>query len=331
MIDDNPQGNGDAGAIVSEKDTMDALTDILDDPATDNGKNEVQADDEPEGDDTDNGEDAEGEDSEDSDDESPDGDDDGPELKGGRFAPHSAKVRLPDGRTTTVDELMQGNLRQSDYSRKTESLARERDEFKADRERFNQTFQELEGQRQFVAAALEQWKPQPPENRDDPVAWVEYQQREHSWNQWQAYLQTNLQQSQAKVQAAQADEMKKRIEKEQERLYQAIPAMSDPAKRQRIGAELMRFAGAEYGFSPEEIGNLVDHRMIRVLFDLHQAKARSAKAPEAVKRIAQKPKVVRGSNRSNDGKNGAKRSRIERLRETGSARDAEAALMDLDL
>jgi len=331
MIDDNPQGNGD-DAPVSEKDTMDALTDILGDPETDTDEGKVQADDSQEGDDAEDGEDADGENSEDSDDDDASEDGDEPDdLKGGRFAPHSAKVRLPDGQTTTVEELMKGGLRQSDYSRKTESLARERDEFQDNVERLNQTTQQLEQQREFIDAVLEQWRPQPPENPDnDPTVWIEFQQREHAWNQWKNHIETGLKQSRDNFEKSRTEELQKAREREEERLFQAIPAMRDPGKRQRIATELARFGTAEYGFTQQEMASIGDHRMIKVLFDLHQAKARTAKAPGVVEKVKEKPKVMRGSNRAK-GKDGAKRSRMERLRETGWARDAETALMDLDL
>lgn len=334
--DDTPQGTVDGGD--DGMTPIDRLADILDDdPETDTAEDEVQAGDTPDDDTEDGGDDAtgdgdeEGEETEDSDDDADTGDGDGSdELKGGRFAPHSAKVRLPDGTTTTVEDLMKGGLRQSDYTQKTQGLARERDEFKAERERFNQASHDLQQQRALMDAMLEQWKPKPPDNpREDPVAWMEYQQQEHVWNQWQSQLTGQLQETQSKAQAEQRETMRKHLEAENERLIEAIPAMRDPDKRRRIFDELKRF-GSEYGISREEVDAISDHRMIRILLDLQQAKARAAKAPKVVEKVSKKPKVVRGSKRGGQD-NSAKRAAMDRLRESGSARDAEAALMNLDL
>ena len=52
-----------------------------------------------------------------------------PEIKGGRFAPDSAKVTLDDGSVTTIAELKRGSLFQRDYTQKTQALAEERKSF----------------------------------------------------------------------------------------------------------------------------------------------------------------------------------------------------------
>lgn len=334
-VDDTPKGTVDGDGPVE---TEDRLADILEDPETDTDEDEVQADDTPDdieddGDEAD--EDDEGEESEDSDEDDAGDDDDGPddtEIKGGRIAPRNAKVKLDDGTLTTVEDLLKGTLRQSDYSRKTQDLAREREELKAEVERNSQASQELAQQRELVDAMLEQWKPRPPENpQEDPMGWITYQQQVDAWNQWQSHLKGQMQSARERAEAEQREKTMALLEKENERLIQAIPAFGDPAKRQNLFDDLVKFGTDQYGFTREEIGSIADNRMIRALFDLRQAKARAAKAPEVKDKVSKKPKVMRGSKRGSDGKNSAKRAAMDRLRETGSARDAEAALRNLDL
>src|SRR5688500_16103369 len=54
--------------------------------------------------------------------EEPDGSEE-PEIKGGRFAPDTAKVTLEDGTVITVAELKRNNLFQRDYTRKRQEEA----------------------------------------------------------------------------------------------------------------------------------------------------------------------------------------------------------------
>lgn len=51
------------------------------------------------------------------------------------YADEKAKVKLPDGTEAPVAELIQGNMRQQDYTRKTQELANDRKAVAADVER----------------------------------------------------------------------------------------------------------------------------------------------------------------------------------------------------
>jgi len=63
------------------------------------------------------------------------------EIKGGRFAPDTAKVTLDDGTVTTIAELKRGTLFQRDYTQKTQALSEDRKTFEAERQQVSQLAQ----------------------------------------------------------------------------------------------------------------------------------------------------------------------------------------------
>lgn len=314
--------------VVDTRPARDALADILDDPETDTEEDVAHAEDEDdaglEGSEEDTSE-------EDSGEQNPGEKPDGPSGDG-RFVEHSARVKLPDGTTTTVQELTKGYLRQSDYTRKRQADAEDRKVFDSERERVGQTAQHLQTQLERMNAMLEQWKPQRPTTSpaDDPVGWMTYQQQVEAWKDWEGRLDTEAQQFREKSTTEQQTAIRTRLEAENRALVEKFSAMSDPAKRTAFFNEAGSFMG-KYGFRPEDVHGIGDHRLILIIRDLMRADRLAAKAPQVAAQVKDKPKMVRGGKRGSDPAAASRQARIERLRETGSRADARRALMDLDL
>lgn len=327
--------------------SVDALADILGDPdEPDTDEDEVSAEDDSdeaedptnEGDEPDeDGDDVEDDDEseEDSGDESAEEAEDGPEeLKGGRIAPQNAKVKLPDGSLTTVDELLKGYHRQSDYTRKMQGISEDRKALEADRERASQTAQQLQEQYDRASAMLDAWKPQQPQTtyEQDPMAWGKYQADMAAWSQWNEQIGTQLSERQKQVEEEQSAQRLKYLQNENTQLVEKIPQLADDAKRKAFFSEASK-AMSEFGFSQEDIAGITDHRLVVVMRELMRLKRNSQQAPQVKQQLKEKPKMLKGGKRS-DPKSvkatGAK-SRLSRLSETGSVRDGVASLMDLDL
>ena len=117
------------------------------------------------------------------------------------------------------------------------------------------------------------------------------------------------------------------------KLIEAIPDFGDKEKAPKLTADLRGYLASQYGFTPEEIGGTVDHRMIRMAVDALRAhQAATARQSAEAKRQNPPPQVQRPGNaqRSDTTAVRAKQEGIQRLRRTGSVRDA-AALIELDL
>jgi len=124
MSENNPPA--DAGTVddapLSINEGVENLTSLLADPETDlptDQEDEAIAE-------ADDGEDPDVDVSEDVDPDEAAEDSDGPQdadIKGGGFAPDTAKVTLEDGTVISVADLKRNNLFQRDYTRKTQELA----------------------------------------------------------------------------------------------------------------------------------------------------------------------------------------------------------------
>lgn len=223
------------------------------------------------------------------------------EIKGGRFAPDTAKVTLDDGTVTTIAELKRGTLFQRDYTQKTQALSEDRKTFEAERQQVSQYAQQVEQLREYASWYAEQYLPKKPEpftgdRMNDPMGYLQWSQKN---DEWQAHAQAYQQFMQQKTAA---DEQKKgetdkqfqeRRLREAEALGKAIPVFKDPVKG-KAAWDAMVAGAAEYGFSPEDLDGVVDHRQLVILRDALAYRRIKAKAPQAKEEVARRPPVREG-------------------------------------
>ena len=104
-------------------------------------------------------------------------------------------------------------------------------------------------------------------------------------------IQQELQRVAAYTQQEQAQQFAVLRHAEQQRLMEAIPAFADPQKGPQKVQEMRQFL-AKQGFSPEEIGQVVDHRVLVVVDQaMTAARQRDVRAQAETKRTTQAPKV----------------------------------------
>lgn len=335
-MDNSSDNTPDTGTVESEAmgDPMDRLAEILEDPETDTPEDEVDAEDSEDADDVEaeaETDDDETEDSEDSEEDAEEEDDE-PQATGGRFVEHSARVKLSDGTTTTVEELSKSYFRQSDYTRKSQENATEREAIKAEREKVSQTFQDLQQRHDVMSAMLEQWKPQRPQStpQDDPLAWMEYRENVAGFEEWQSSVKQQLEQAKtAEMQELQKVQAEQHAE-QRAKLLEKIPALADKDKATAF-LDAAKKTMAEYGFTPEEVDGLPDYRFAVVMRDLMRMKRMMAKAPSTKDDIRKKPKMLKNARRGDAPQKTARKAKFDRLRETGKVTDAVAVLNSLDL
>lgn len=248
------------------------------------------------------------------------------EIKGGRFAPDTAKVTLDDGTVTTIADLKRGTLFQRDYTQKTQALSEERKSFEAERQQVSQYVQQVEQLREYASWYAEQYLRKKPEpftgNRmDDPMGYLAWSQKN---DEWQVHAQAFQQFQQQKTAA---DEQKKgetdkqfqeRRLKEADALGKAIPIFKDPVKG-KAAWDAMVAGAAEYGFSPEDLDSVVDHRQLVILRDALAYRRIKAKAPQAQVEAARRPPVREGRRAPADQQQTRERLNLtERLNKPGN-------------
>jgi hypothetical protein len=244
------------------------------------------------------------------------------EQEGETEAEPSYTVKI-DGKDAKVpvSELVKGYQRQTDYTKKTQQLAEERRELesvKAEREHYTE-------QLERVKALLEQAQPKEPDwdtlAQQDPAGAFRLKlQFDRNRDQLRA-----VEAEQAKVRAAQeADEAKSNAEfvaEQAKLLADAIPEWKDTATAKKEKANMVEF-GSKHGYTPEELGQVTDHRAVvllrkAMLFDQMQAKQAALKP--GVPQPSVKP--VRGGNASQSSQSAAAQA-MKRLKQTGDQLDA---------
>lgn len=336
MPDANNLPEGGTGDDLSVADAADALAGIIDDPEEDNvdRKPEDAADEVgPDADEPKEGDEEKGDakdDAEDPDKAEDEAEPDGSDKKSdGRFVEHTARVTLPDGSTTTVKDLIDGSLRQGDYTRKTTEVAESRKQADAERQRYGERTQQLDEQLAVNLQWLEMTRPQRPEvsYEEDPVAYIAFRDNADKWNEAHQWVMGHVNARKAEFEKAQQEQAAAYEERETEALYGAIPALRDPAKHRAFVSEVEKIA-PEYGITAEELKGVKDHRQWLVLRDALAYRRSKARAPEVRKAIEGKPRIVKSSRRVDPDKDKqrARHTLTERLRESGSVDDGIAAI-----
>ena len=253
---------------------------------------------------------------------------------------YTVKVNGEDTEVTE-DELIRGYSRQSDYTKKTQELAEERRSMDAAKAQYDSELSQLQQERQQYVealthviqssmAGLEQygdidWATL---KEEDPIQYItkrdEYREIQERTRENQHRMQLAQQQQNAEMQEVQ----KRVLQEEHGKLVAALPEWGEPASQKKLATDVRAYA-IEQGYTPEEIGTLVDHRSLLVLMKAQKYDALQ-KADVKSKKVKNKPKVVRagtGTKKTQEGKS-KRRAQMTRLRGTGHIDDASALLED---
>lgn len=137
---------------------------------------------------------------------------------------------------------------------------------------------------------------------------------------------SNHRQELAQQNQAQHEQM---LVKEQEAMLSANPAWADEATRTADFAAINEYAASK-GFTPEEMGQIYDHRILAVLNDARKVNQIQSKAEIAKKRIKKVPKVLKpGAAKSKQQNQQARSDKLKKkARQSGSLDDVAAVIFD---
>ena len=221
--------------------------------------------------------------------------------------PQSYVVKV-DGveQEVTLDELQNGYSRQQDYTRKTQELSQQRKSFEEQQAElakkdaiYAQLLPQLEAS---LNGELENEPDWGALYESDPIAYV---REKDVWEDKRKKLDaakaenTRLQQEAAQKQQ---EQIQKFVEYGNQQLTEKIPGWSDAEKSQKEKAAITTYAINELGFTPQEINNVIDYRVLLGLRDgmlYRKQVAASKKKPtqKAASRVARpgtsnKPKTM---------------------------------------
>jgi hypothetical protein len=316
-------------------DPIERIADLLDEDQETDLPEEGEAEPEP-----DDGDEPEIDVSEETDEgDEPDGSQD--DIKGGRFAPDSAKVTLSDGSVITVAELKRNNLFQADYTRKTTEHAREIETFRAEKAATDQRAQELAQYAEYIDWYSQNYLPKAPEFQGtpdaDPIGYMKYMQQMEEFNKAQGllnYFRTERNRLTEQTTAEQRQQAQQAFANELTALSSEDPKFwGDTDKMKTFVGELIEKGGEWWGLTKEDLGTLRTSKQWKIVRDALRYRKAVAKAPEAKKQAQARPVLANGGRRAdpNAKVSAQKQARSERLRRDGSFQNGVAALMDLDL
>ena len=241
----------------------------------------------------------------------------------------------------SLDELLKGYSRQSDYTKKTQDVANQRGELDQLAHQYTSEVAQIQAERQQYIESLQSvlqgsmteldhfatmdWQSLKESN---PLEYVtkrdeyrEAQDRIGALQQEQTLVRQRQQQEEAQLRT-------RTLSEENTRLVEKMPEWGESSTKQQMATDLRDYAGSQ-GFIKEEIESLIDHRSLIVL---HKAmmydKLNSGDVRK--RKVVNKPKVIRsgkGSSKKQDAKS-QRTAQMKRLQGTGRIDDASALLED---
>lgn len=229
----------------------------------------------------------------------------------------------------TLDELQKGYSRTQDYTRKTQQVAEARkaaeaelQAIRAEREQYAQLLGALSEQVKTAADPKIDWDRL---YNEDPIEYVRQREVMRENREKAAAIQAEQQRLAEISQKEQMAQFQAVKAKESDALLEALPTWKDPAKAKAEKAMLVEF-GQKMGFTPQELGNIYDHRVVlalrkAALYDQMQAKRQGIKP---VVNNGPKPAKPGAAGRVSQMSDSARAT--QRLAKTGRVQDAASAI-----
>ena len=241
----------------------------------------------------------------------------------------------------TLDELMSGYSRQSDYTRKTQDVAKERKQMGELQVQYISEMHQARAERQQYLESLNQIIANSASNLDKftNIDWesikendpIEYVTRKEEFREAQEKVQSMQRDQYMAHQKNIEDERQMRsraLQVENGKLADALPEWSEPEKQKKIVSDIRGYASSQ-GFTEEELNSLVDHRSLLVLMKAQKYDAMQ-KSDVKSKKLKNKPHVIRsGKGVTRNSSDKSKRTaQMKRLKQSGHIKDASALFED---
>lgn len=213
-------------------------------------------------------------------------------------------VKGDDGTEQEIEvdesELVKGYQRQADYTRKTQELSQREHQaveiLKAKHDEFAQEYlTKAEASRAAIVqlAGLRSAEEMAQLAQTDPAAWVAENQRQQS-----IYgVLSQLDQQIAAERQAIEQRQQQQIQQARAEMFQRSWAelQKDGVDRDRL-AKAYQDVSKVYGFTQEELGQVLDHRQVRVMLDALAYRQLKEQKPAVQKKVSEAPKLPSKAN-----------------------------------
>jgi hypothetical protein len=235
----------------------------------------------------------------------------------------------------TLNELKKSYQLGSDYTKKTQEVAEQRkvinQEAKAiieARKVRDEYAQRLKSVEEFLVGSNENKEDLAELKENDPIGYAvkvaEMTEKKEQLQLLQAEQQRIAQQQNSDRSA----NMQKYVENEAQKLTQSLPEFSDKTKGEQIRNDIRSY-GKKVGFTDNELSQVYDSRHVLVLHKAAQWDKLQASKSGVKKKVANAPKMVKGGAKVKQNVTDRTKKQMQRLQQTGSARDAAAIFENL--
>ena len=202
----------------------------------------------------------------------------------------------------TQSELISGYQRQRDYTQKTQAHSAQVQQWEQERQA---EVGQLKNALSYYALPTAK-EPRPEDFAGKPEEFMQ------AYGQWQ---QQSTRQSEAAqlLEAITAEETQRVLAREAGLLREKIPEWADETVRQAEYAKMTAVATDRYGFTPDEISQLTDHRLLPLLRDAMRMAEIDAKPVVMKRKTEVKPKLSAGAKTKTDHKAEAHAKAVAKL------------------
>jgi len=227
-----------------------------------------------------------------------------------------------------LEELKAGYQKDADYRRKTEELAIEKRELKAEEDRLKNQYSTKMDDLNSLVATLNAEINNDMNSKELDALWEEDPTEAAKVDRRIQKRKQTIQQAQQKLRDHQQAQFQEILRDEQRKLHLKHPEIADPIKGATVKSNIMDYLSSK-GFSNEDVGRIYDSRYFDVIIDgMNFQKAKSVK-PNLVSKKVKPTKFVKSGVKSTkeDMNNRSRLEQIKTLKKSGNPKDATDLLM----
>ena len=227
-----------------------------------------------------------------------------------------------------LEELKAGYQKDADYRRKTEELAIEKRELKAEEERLNKQYSTKMEDLNSLVATLNAEINNDMNSKELDALWEEDPTEAAKVDRRIQKRKNTIQQAQQKLRDHQQAQFQEILREEQKKLHLRHPEIADPIKGATVKSNIMNYLSSK-GFSNEDVARIYDSRYFDVIMDgMNYNKSKSVKPGLVSKKVKPTKFVKSGIKSTKEELNSKTRlNQIKTLKKSGSPKDATDLLL----
>jgi hypothetical protein len=227
-----------------------------------------------------------------------------------------------------LEELKAGYQKDADYRRKTEELAIEKRELRAEEDRLKNQYSTKMEDLNSLVATLNAEINNDMNSKELDALWEEDPTEAAKVDRRIQKRKNTIQQAQQKLRDHQQAQFQEILREEQKKLHLRHPEIADPIKGATVKSNIMNYLSSK-GFSNEDVARIYDSRYFDVIMDgMNFNKSKSVKPGLVSKKVKPSKFVKSGTKSTKEELNSKTRlNQIKTLKKSGNPKDATDLLL----